>query len=248
VNDLPTVDGLAARIDAEVPGSPLDRLSAAVTIAEDLRQLGDGVVDRYVQAARADQRSWSQIGEVLGVSKQAAQQRFVTQPVRTAPWPGLSEAASGVVTRAAEEARLLRHRYLGTEHLLLALARDGGLAGSTLKRVGVSSEGVTEQIHRIIGPGHSADDATLGITPRTKRVLEAARKEARRLGHRCADTEHLLLAVCESGGVAQQILQAAGTHEGDVRAQLAMLVEKEAPEVAAKLRAPTRRRRLRSRR
>ncbi len=198
-----------ARIDAEA-GSSLERLGAAVAVADELRELGDLVVDRYVRAARADQRSWSQIGEVLGVTKQAAQQRFVAQPMQTAPWPGLSEAASGVVGRAVDEARLRHHRYLGTEHLLLALASDDGLAGSALQRLGVSPEGVTEQIQRIIGPGHSADSATLGVTPRTKRVLEAARKEARRLGHRCADAEQLLLEVSEMEGAAEQMLREAG--------------------------------------
>lgn len=248
MDELPTVARLAARIDAEVASSSLERLGAAAAIAADLRQLGDAVVDRYVQAARADQRSWSQIGEALGVSKQAAQQRFVTQPVGAAPWPGFSDAASDVATRAAEEARMLRHRYLGTEHVLLALASDEGLAGSTLQRVGVSPEGAREQIQRIIGLGHSADAATLGVTPRTKRVFEAARKEARRLGHRCADTEHLLLAVCESDGVAQQMLQAAGADASQVREQLATLLETEAPELATRLRTPRRRRRLGPRR
>ena len=248
MEEQPTAAGLAARIDAEVAGSSLERLGAAAAVGEELRQLGDSVVDRYVQAARAEQRSWSQIGEALGVSKQAAQQRFVAQPVRAAPWPGLSEAASNVATRAVEEARLLRHHYLGTEHLLLAMASDEGLAGSALKRVGVSPEDVREQIHSIIGLGHPTAAATLGIAPRTKRVFEAARKEARRLGHRCADTEHLLLAVCESDGVARQILHEAGAEAGEVRIQLAMLLENEAPEVAARLRAPARRRRLGSRR
>jgi ATP-dependent Clp protease ATP-binding subunit ClpC len=181
------------------------------------------------------------------VTKQAAQQRFVAQPMHTAPWPGLSEAASDVVGRAVSEARLLHHRYLGTEHLLLALASDDGLAGSTLEHLGISPEGVMERIQRIIGPGHSADSATLGITPRTKRVLDAARKEARRLGHRCADTEHLLLAVSEAEGTAGQVLREAGAEPGDVRAQVAALLDKEAPEVAAKLRTPPRRRLLRSR-
>ena len=247
MEDLPTVDSLAARIDAEEAGSPLERLGAAVAIAGELRELGDLVVDRYVQAARADERSWSQIGEVLGVTMQAAQQRFVAQPIQTAPWPGLSEAASDVVGRAVEEARQLHHRYLGTEHLLLALASDDGLAGAALERLGVSAERVTEQIQRLIGPGHSAHSATLGITPRTKRVLEAARKESRRLGHRCADTEHLLLAVSETEGAAEQMLREDGAEPGDVRTQLAALLEQEAPEVAAKLRTPPRRRLLRSR-
>lgn len=243
---LPDVTALAAGIDAEAAGgSSLDRLGAAIATAGRLHELGDRVVDRYVQAARADGRSWSQIGDALGVTKQAAQKRFVATPIEAAPWPGLSEAASAVAGRAAEEARALGHRYLGTEHLLLALASDDGLAGATLSSLGVSPEHVTEQVHRIVGPGHSADSATLGVTPRTKRVLEAACKEARRLGHRCADTEHLLLAVAENDGVAGQILHEAGTEAGDVRRQLAVLLEREAPEVAAMLRAPTRRRRLR---
>jgi Clp amino terminal domain, pathogenicity island component len=245
---LPSIESIAGKIDAEVGGSSLERLGAAAAIAEDLRQLGDSVVDRYVQAARADQRSWSQIGEALGVSKQAAQQRFVAQPLAAAAWPGLSEAASDVATRAVEEARVLRHRYLGTEHLLLALASDEGLAGAALKRVGVSPESARQQIHCMVGPGHSADSATLGITPGTKRVFEAARKEARRLGHRCADTEHLLLAVSESDGVAQQMLHEAGAEAGDVRVELAALLEHEAPELAAALRTPARRRRLGSQR
>jgi ATP-dependent Clp protease ATP-binding subunit ClpA len=85
------------------------------------------------------------------------------------------------------------------------------------------------------------------VTPRTKRVLEAARKEGARLGHRCADTEHLLLAVSEHEGVAEQVLRALGSEPGAVRAQLAELLEGEAPEIAAKIRAPARRRLRRSR-
>ncbi|HYM56420.1 MAG TPA: Clp protease N-terminal domain-containing protein [Solirubrobacteraceae bacterium] len=235
-------------IEAQTPaGSPLERLGAASAVAGELRELGDLLLDRYVQAARAEELSWSQIGDALGVSKQAAQQRFVAPPAETHLWPGLSEAASAVLTRAVEHARSFGHRYLGTEHLLLALAADEGLAGATLARLGVSPEGVAEQIRRIIGPGHSTDTATLGVAPRTKRVLEAARKEARRLGHRCAETEHVLLAVSESEGVAEQIVSELGADVKDVRVQLAELLAAEAPWVAAKLRPPTRRRLGRSR-
>jgi hypothetical protein len=246
---MPDERSLAAGIDAQhADSTSLERLGAAVVLASQLRDLGDRVVDRYVDAARAERRSWAEIGDALGVSKQAAQQRFVVQPVTADPWPGLSEAASLAVGRAVEEARSLGHRYLGTEHLLLALTSDRGLAGAALARVGLAPDGVREQIRRIIGPGHSDASATLGITPRTKRVLEAARKEARRLGHqRCADTEHLLLAVSESEGVADQILRAAGAEPGAVRAQLADLLDGEAPEIAQKMREPGRRRLRRSR-
>jgi hypothetical protein len=246
VEELPTVATVSKSIDA-ADGSSLERLDAAVRIAGELRELGDQVVDRYVQAARAEGRSWTQIGDVLGVTKQAAQQRLVALRVPTSSWPGMSEAASAVVGRAGEEARALGHRYLGTEHLLLALASDDGLAGATLSRLGASPRKVAEQIHHIIGPGYSGESATLGITPRTKRVLEAAVKEARRLGHRCADAEHLLLAVSENRGVAEQILRALGSEAGAVRVQLAELLEGEAPEIAAKLRAPAQRRLRRSR-
>ena len=149
--------------------------------------------------------------------------------------------------RAAEHARGLRHRYLGTEHVLLALASDEGLAGSVLARLGVTPDGVNDQIAATIGIGHSAGSETLGVTPRLKRVLEAACKEARRLGHRCADREHLLLATAEHEGVAEQILRALGTEPRAVREQLADLVAGEAPNVAATVRTPRRRRRRRSR-
>jgi hypothetical protein len=246
VNELPSVAKLAQRIDA-VGDSSLERLDAAVRTAGELRDLEDRIVDRYVQAARVEGRSWAQIGDVLGVTRQAAQQRFVAPPAGAAAWPGMSEAAARVIGRAVEQAGAFRHRYLGTEHLLLALAGDDGLAGATLSELGVSPQNVTEQINGIIGPGQSSHAATLGVTPRTKRVLEAARKEARRVGHRCADTEHLLLAVSEHEGVADQILRALVGEPGAVRAQLAQLLEGEAPAMAAKIRTSPRRRLRRAR-
>jgi ATP-dependent Clp protease ATP-binding subunit ClpC len=101
---------------------------------------------------------------------------------------------------------------------------------------------VRKAIERIIGRGRSGESATLGITPRTKRVLEEAVKEAKRVGHqRCADSEHLLLALAASAGVAHDILGEHGAGEEAVREQLASLLEREAPEIAAKLRAPKRR-------
>jgi ATP-dependent Clp protease ATP-binding subunit ClpA len=216
-------------------------LRAAAAAANELRGLGDELLDRYVQAARAEGRSWSEIGVALGVTKQAAHERFVDAPLA---WPeNFNEPARAVVARALEEARGFGHRYLGTEHLLLAISAERGLAGTTLVELGLSERAVREAIERIIGPGHSRDAATLGITPRTKRVLEAAVKEAKRVGRqRCADSEHLLLALAASDGVARDILAQHGAGEEAIRGRLASLVEREAPEIAAKLRAPKRRR------
>src|SRR6476646_9479048 len=181
-----TLEELAKPIDAESDASPLARVEAAAATANELRGLGDELLDRYVQAARADGRSWSEIGTALGVTKQAAHERFVDAPLA---WPqNFNEPARAVVARALEEARGFGHRYLGTEHLLLALSAEPGLAGATLADLGVSEHGVRESIERIIGRGRSGGSATLGITPRTKRVLEAAVGEAKRVGRqRCAD-------------------------------------------------------------
>jgi hypothetical protein len=218
----------------------LDRLGAAAATANELRGLSDELLDRYVQAARAEGRSWAEIGTALGVTKQAAHERFVDAPLA---WPeNFNEPAREVVARALAEARGFGHRYLGTEHLLLALSAERGLASRALTDLGVTERVVRDAIERIIGRGRSVDSGTLGITPRTKRVLEAAVKEAKRVGRqRCADSEHLLLALAATDGVAHDILSERGAGEEAVRERLASLLEREAPEIAAMLRAPKRR-------
>jgi hypothetical protein len=235
------LEALVDSIDKRAKATPLERLGAAVDAANELRGLSDALLDRYVQAARADGRSWTEIGAALGVTKQAAHERFVDAPLA---WPtNFSEPAREVVARALREARSLGHRYLGTEHLLLALSADPGLAGAALAQLGLTESEVGAAIERIIGRGHSAEGAALGITPRTKRVFEMAIKEGKRLGaRRCADPEDLLLALAQGEGVAGEILAVHGVDERAVREQLATLLEREAPELAAKLRAPARRR------
>jgi Clp amino terminal domain, pathogenicity island component len=235
-----TLEQLCVPIEAGRGVGVLDRVRAAAATADELRGLGDELLDRYVQAARADGASWSEIGAALGVTKQAAHERFVDAPLA---WPqNFSDPARVVVARALEEARGFGHRYLGTEHLLLALSGEPGLAGTTLAGLGVREHGVRVSIERIVGRGRSGDSATLGITPRTKRVLEAAVREAKRVGRqRCPGSEHLLLALAASEGVARDILAQHGAGEDALRERLASLIELEAPEVAAKLRASKRR-------
>jgi hypothetical protein len=242
-----TIEALCAPIDAMGSADPLDKLRAAAATANELRGLGDEILDRYVQAARADGHSWTEVGAALGVTKQAAHERFVEAPLA---WPeNFNEPARETVVRAIEAARRFGHRYLGTEHLLLALSADRGLAGAALAELGLTESVVRKAIERIIGPGHSGDERTLGITPRTKRVFEAATKEAKRIGRqRCADNEHLLLALAGGDGVAGEILAGHGAGEEAVRERLAALLEREAPEIAARLRTPARRRPRRRRR
>jgi Clp amino terminal domain, pathogenicity island component len=235
-----TLEQLSAPIETDPGAGALDRVRAAAATANELRCLADELLDRDVQGARADGASWSDIGTALGVTKQAAHERFVDAPLA---WPqNFSDPARAVVARALEEARGFGHRYLGTEHLLLARSAEPGLAGTTLAELGVSEHGVRASIERMIGCGRSGDSATLGITPRAKRVLAAAVKEAKRVGRqRCADSEHLLLALAASEGVARDILAQHQAGEDALRDRLASLIESQAPEIAAKLRAPKRR-------
>src|SRR4051794_30847875 len=210
---------------------PLARLGAAVAIADDVCDIADQLLDRFVTAARTQGHSWSEIGSVLGVTKQAAQQRYL---------PAAPKDLSALLAAAERRARSFHHRYVGTEHVLLALAEDEGLAGATLARVKVDAELVTREIDAIIGRGESSGTGPLGITPRTKRLFEMARQEARRLGHRCAAPEHVLLALGrDRGGVGARILRDAGATDERVRAHLSELV---APELAEKIAAGPRRR------
>src|SRR4051812_24392315 len=240
------VEQLVAIVDQRADGDALTALSAAVDVADDVRDVAEKLLDRYVAAAREDGRSWSEIGTALGVSKQAAQQRFMSTPLDPTAWPkDFDDDARAVVHAAQRQARSFRHRYLGTEHLLLALTADSGLAGTTLAQLGVGTAEVTERIHAVIGQGHSSETATLGISPRTKRVLEAAGNEARRLGHRCAIAapEHLLLALsAQSDAVAAQFLRDLAVSDERLREQLGELLAGEAPELADMIRQQPRRR------
>ncbi len=114
-----------------------------------------------------------------------------------------------MVVLAQEEARGLRHNYIGTEHILLGLLREQqGLAARVLESLDVTLEGVREQVVRIVGSGEEATEGQVLFTPRTKKVFELALRESLSLGQRFVDTEHLLLGlVRESEGVAARILR-----------------------------------------
>src|SRR5262245_11349332 len=119
--------------------APLDRLGAAVGLAEDLRVHGDRLLDRFVEEARGAGCSWTEIGATLGISKQAAHQRFLTACDATGGWPpnatGLVRAA---LATAQEEARSMGHPRLATEHALLGLvAERDGAAAHALSALGV---------------------------------------------------------------------------------------------------------------
>src|SRR5215218_2198686 len=145
---LPSVDELAGLVRARTQSRgeqlPAARLRSAIEIGHELGDIGDALIERFVSEARAAELSWTEIGQQFGTTKQAAQKRYGAVGVEEGGWPGpWAPAAHQALNRAGEQARELRHDYVGTEHLLLALlVTEGGLAADVLADLGVTREGV----------------------------------------------------------------------------------------------------------
>jgi len=137
-----------------------------------------------------------------------------------------TDRARRVVVLAQEEARMLNHNYIGTEHILLGLIHEGeGVAAKALESLGISLEGVRDQVEEIIGQGQTAPAGHIPFTPRAKKVLELSLREALQLGHNYIGTEHILLGLIREGeGVAAQVLQKLGADLNRVRQQVIQLL------------------------
>ncbi len=137
-----------------------------------------------------------------------------------------SDRARRVVVLAQEEARMLNHNYIGTEHLLLGLIQEGeGVAAKALESMGISLEAVREQVEEIIGRGSSPPTGHIPFTPRAKKVLELSLREALQLGHNYIGTEHILLGLIREGeGVAAQVLMKLGADLDRVRNTVVQLL------------------------
>src|SRR5215213_6858002 len=171
------VDQLAAIVEQRADGDAVAALVAAVEVADDLRGVAEELLDRYVAAAREEGRSWSEIGTALGVSRQAAQQRFVSTPVDPTAWPkDFDEDARAVVHAAQRHARSFRHRYLGTEHLLLALsAHSDAVAAQLLRDLAVSDERLREQLGELLA-GEAPELADMIRQPPRRRLRRRPRR------------------------------------------------------------------------
>ena len=137
-----------------------------------------------------------------------------------------TDRARRVVVLAQEEARMLNHNYIGTEHILLGLIHEGeGVAAKGLEALGISLEGVRSQVEEIIGQGQQAPSGHIPFTPRAKKVLELSLREALQLGHNYIGTEHILLGLIREGeGVAAQVLVKLGADLNRVRQQVIQLL------------------------
>ena len=137
-----------------------------------------------------------------------------------------TDRARRVVVLAQEEARMLNHNYIGTEHILLGLIHEGeGVAAKAMEGMGISLEAVRAQVEEIIGQGQQAPSGHIPFTPRAKKVLELSLREALQLGHNYIGTEHILLGLIREGeGVAAHVLVKLGADLNRVRQQVIQLL------------------------
>jgi hypothetical protein len=235
-----TLEELIAQTKSQaVSLEPLTQLASAAHQQQKLADLGEQLLDHFVQEARAAGCSWSQIGTALGVSKQAAQQRHsVLRSLIGKLKEGVASTVEGTFRRftprarmavvlAQEEARQLRHHHIGTEHLLLGLLADGeGVAAQALQGAGITVDAARAEISEITAPGQDTPKNHIPFTPQAKKVLELALRESLDLGHKFLGTEHILLGLLrESAGVAAQVLVKLGADLGQLRASVLDLLK-----------------------
>jgi ATP-dependent Clp protease ATP-binding subunit ClpC len=157
-----------------------------------------------------------------------------------------TERARQVVVLAQDEARALRHNYIGTEHILLGLLREEeGLAARVLESLEITVEDVRAQVARIVGQGDEATTGQIPFTPRAKKVLDLSLREALSLGHNHIGTEHILLGlVRENEGVAAQIMLDLGVNAETIREEMKRRLS--GPRSEQRTAEPTRARKVRS--
>src|SRR5262249_5607197 len=199
-------------------GDALQYLTNAVALADRIGELADHLIGHFVDQARKAGATWTHIGQSMGVTKQAAQKRFVPKSVDTkglldtGHFGRFTEKARRVIIASQEEARAASHDYIGTEHLVLGLLSEPeALAGRALAEQGITAERIRAAMTVVLGPAKDSVPEYIPYPPRAKKVIELTVREALRLGHNYVGTEHLLLGVlAEEEGVGAKILVGLG--------------------------------------
>ena len=205
-------------------GTALDHVSAAVQISEHLGELADHLIGHFVDQARRSGASWTEIGQSMGVTKQAAQKRFapkgadwqslLEEAFREHPFSRFTDRARRSVQAAQTEARDHRHDFIGTEHLALGvLTEPDGLAVKTVEALGVTREQARQALIEALPPA-TVDVPAEGrkpLTPLARKVFDLAVRKALVLGHNYIGTEHLLLGLLEEDeGIGGRTLTGLG--------------------------------------
>jgi hypothetical protein len=196
----PRLDELIVHVKNRQPdGTPLDHLSDAVLAATHLGEVADHLIGHFVDQARKAGASWTDIGQSMGVTKQAAQKRFVPrEPDRRdlSTWARFTESAQSVVLRAQNLAREAGHEAVDTEHILLALTYEPECtAAEAIEAQGVALATVRQEGQAVLGATREPLSGHIPFARRVKKLRELAVREALRFGHPYLGTEHLLLAL-----------------------------------------------------
>jgi hypothetical protein len=206
----------------------LDQLTDAVIAADHLGEVADHLIGHFVDQARRSGASWTDIGRSMGVSKQAAQKRFVpkasTDAAALDPNAGFGRftpRARNVVMASQEEARASGNAEIGPEHLVLGLlAEPEALAARVMADLGVTPEALRETVAAALPPRVEQVPDLIPYDARGKKALELTFREALRLGHNYIGTEHILLALLEQEDGAG-VLTSLGLEKAAVEADLA---------------------------
>ncbi|WP_049714273.1 Clp protease N-terminal domain-containing protein [Streptomyces caatingaensis] len=207
---------LITRLDEELPeADELARVSEARLRAQTLSDLGDQLIDHYVSKAKRTGASWTEIGDALGVSKQAAQQRRAP-----AAFDRFTQLNRHGIVLAQEAARTHKHDFIGTEHLLLGLLGEPrGLAYEVLVAKAGSERRVRDAVEERLPPaGEKAPRGHIPFRPESKEAIEQASRAAADLGHDWVGTEHTLLGLIRTGdSPAARILRDLGFSPDELR-------------------------------
>ena len=216
----------------KVHSDPLEQLTNAVLTADHLGDVADHLIGHFVDQARRSGASWTAIGASMGVTKQAAQKRFVPkgpgQPFDLDPNQGFgrfTERARNAVVASQNEARTAGNDQIGPDHLILGLLTEpGALAAAAIIAQGVSLDAVRQAVTTALPSAADEVPPLIPFGPRAKKTLELTFREALRLGHNYIGTEHILLALLEDGdGVLTGLGLGKATVESNITTAIADL-------------------------
>jgi hypothetical protein len=199
-------------------GDPLRHLSEAVLASERLGELADHLIGHFVDQARRAGASWTEIGQSMGVSKQAAQKRFVPrkseqgEELDAGVFGRFTPRARAVTVGAMEEARKAHHDHIAGGHIVLGLLHDPeGLGAQAITALGVPLDAARDAVAAALGPAADEVPTHIPFTPESKKILELTFRDALRLGHNYIGTEHILLGVLsQEGGLGARVLTDLG--------------------------------------
>jgi Clp amino terminal domain, pathogenicity island component len=225
------LDDLIASIRSLHPdGDTLAQLSDAVLTAEQLGDIADHLIGHFVDQARRGGASWTDIGRSMGVTKQAAQKRFVPRSSDVVPelgnWARFTDRARKAVAVTAELARQTRHEQVEPGHVLLGLLADPDSLATRTVAAQVPVTELRDRTLTALGESGGSPDGHIPFSAATRRLLALTLREALRLGHNYVGTEHILLGLLADEGALGAVLAEAGvTHDRTEQLILAALAE-----------------------